>query len=159
MSDTRISTALHALVVDDSTTIRRLMDLTLQPLGIAVEFADRGEDALILVRRNPYDIIFLDVMLPGIDGYRVCKLIKGEKNTKNIPVIMLTSKDTAFDKVRGIMAGTDVYLTKPLERGKLIQALNKCLPANWCHPVQMSPMRAAVQSGEAVSMKPQTLNP
>lgn len=149
----RVSTALHALVVDDSTTIRRLMDLTLQPLGIAVEFADRGEDALIRVRDNRYDIVFLDVMLPGIDGYRVCKLIKGEKNTKDIPVIMLTSKDTAFDKVRGIMAGTDVYLTKPLDRAQLIQALNKCLPTNWCHPVEMSRLHVAAVSGEAIGTK------
>ncbi len=153
MSETRISTALHALVVDDSTTIRRLMDLTLQPLGIAVEFADRGEEALVLVQRNRYDIVFLDVMLPGIDGYRVCKQIKGEKNTKDIPVIMLTSKDTAFDKVRGIMAGTDVYLTKPLDRAKLIQALNKCLPTNWSHPAEMSALRATAMSGEAVGTK------
>lgn len=153
MSESRISTALHALVVDDSTTIRRLMDLTLQPLGIAVEFADRGEDALTLVRRNRYDIVFLDVMLPGIDGYRVCKQIKGEKNTKGTPVIMLTSKDTAFDKVRGIMAGTDVYLTKPLDRAQLIQALNKCLPTNWCHPVEINTLRAATVSGGAVGTK------
>ncbi len=153
MSNTIISTALHALVVDDSTTIRRLMDLTLQPLGITVEFADRGEDALILVRRNPYDIIFLDVMLPGIDGYKVCKMIKGEKNTKSIPVIMLTSKDTAFDKVRGIMSGTDVYLTKPLDRPQLIQALNKCLPSNWCHPVSKSAWHETPMFGEANRVK------
>jgi twitching motility two-component system response regulator PilG len=124
---------LRALVVDDSTTIRRLMDLTLTPLGIEVEFADRGEDALTLVKLNHYDIVFLDIMLPGIDGYRVCKQIKSEKNTRDIPVVMLTSKGTAFDKVRGMMAGTDVYLTKPLERGQLIQALGKCLTA-WQQP-------------------------
>ncbi len=125
---------LRALVVDDSTTIRRLMDLTLSPLGIEVEFADRGEEALVQVKRNRYDIVFLDIMLPGIDGYRVCKQIKAEKNTSNIPVVMLTSRGTAFDKVRGLMAGTDVYLTKPLERGQLIQALSKCLAA-WHLPI------------------------
>ena len=124
---------LRALVVDDSTTIRRLMDLTLSPLGIDVEFADRGEEALVQVQRNRYDIVFLDIMLPGIDGYRVCKQIKAEKNTRDIPVVMLTSKGTAFDKVRGLMAGTDVYLTKPLDRSQLIQALGKCLAA-WQQP-------------------------
>jgi twitching motility two-component system response regulator PilG len=120
-------TGIRALVVDDSTTVRRLMDLTLRPMGIDVEFADRGEDALALVKHRNYDIVFLDVMLPGIDGYRVCKAIKADKATKHTPVIMLTSKDSAFDKVRGIMAGTDVYLTKPLERTALLAAMKKCL--------------------------------
>jgi twitching motility two-component system response regulator PilG len=119
---------VKALVVDDSTTVRRLMDLTLRPMGMEIEFADRGEDALVLAKHRGYDIIFLDVMLPGIDGYRVCKAIKADKTTKNTPVIMLTSKDSAFDKVRGIMAGTDVYLTKPLDRSALLTAMKKCLP-------------------------------
>lgn len=119
---------IKALVVDDSTTVRRLMDLTLTPIGIEVEFADNGEDALALTRRRGYDIIFLDVMLPGIDGYRVCKEIKSDKATKHTPVIMLTSRDSAFDKVRGIMAGTDVYLTKPLDRAALLGAMKKFLP-------------------------------
>jgi twitching motility two-component system response regulator PilG len=131
------ATPLRALVVDDSTTIRRLMDLTLTPLGIEVEFADRGEEALVQVKRNHYDIVFLDIMLPGIDGYRVCKQIKAEKNTRDIPVVMLTSKGTAFDRVRGLMAGTDVYLTKPLDRGQLIQALSNCLTA-WQQPVAVN---------------------
>jgi twitching motility two-component system response regulator PilG len=120
-------TGIRALVVDDSTTVRRLMDLTLRPMGIDVEFADRGEDALALVKHRNYDIVFLDVMLPGIDGYRVCKAIKADKATKHTPVIMLTSKDSAFDKVRGIMAGTDVYLTKPLDSTALMAAMRRCL--------------------------------
>ena len=119
---------IRALVVDDSTTVRRLMDLTLRPMGIEVEFADRGEDALVLAKHKGYDIVFLDVMLPGIDGYRVCKMLKGDKATRHTPVIMLTSKDSVFDKVRGIMAGTDVYLTKPLDRNALFVAMKKCLP-------------------------------
>ncbi len=114
-----------ALVVDDSTTVRRLMDLTLSPMNINVEFADNGEDALVLARGKHYDIIFLDVILPGIDGYRVCKTIKADPRLKHVPIIMLTSRDSAFDKVRGIMAGTDVYLTKPLDRVALLKAINK----------------------------------
>jgi len=117
-----------ALVVDDSTSLRKLMELTLIPMGIQVEFADNGEDALALIERNSYNIVFLDIMLPGMDGYRVCKTIKNNKATKHLPVIMLTGKDTTFDKIRGVMAGTDVYLTKPLERSELVDALNKCLP-------------------------------
>ena len=82
-----------------------------------------------MTRSKHYDIVFLDIMLPGIDGYRVCKAIKADKRTKHLPVVMLTSKDGTIDKVRGIMAGTNVYLTKPLERHELIQAIDKCLPA------------------------------
>lgn len=118
-----------ALVVDDSTTLQRLMDLTLQPLGIDVDFAASGEDALALAKHKHYDIIFLDVLLPGMDGFKVCKTIKSEKQTRNTPVIMLTSKGSAFDKVRGIMAGSDVYLTKPLDRAALLAAVQKYLPA------------------------------
>lgn len=122
--------AVRALVVDDSTTVRRLMELTLGKLHhVELDFTDNGEDAIARAMRNHYDIIFLDIMLPGIDGYRVCRAIKADKRTKNVPVIMLTSKGTAIDKVRGIMAGSSVYLTKPLERHELLQAMEKCLPA------------------------------
>lgn len=124
----RSGIGVRVLVVDDSSTMRRLMDLTLRPLGVEIEFSDRGEDALVLVRQRGYDVVFLDVMLPGMDGYRVCKTIKGDKLTKHTPIIMLTSKDSAFDKVRGIMAGTDVYLTKPFERVALLAAMQKVLP-------------------------------
>jgi len=120
---------VRALVVDDSTSLRGLMELTLGPMGISVEFADNGEDALTMIGRREYDIVFLDVILPGIDGYRVCKAIKNDKATRHIPVIMLTGKDTAFDKIRGVMSGSDVYLTKPLQKSALISALNKCLPS------------------------------
>ena len=120
--------SLRALVVDDSMTLRRLMDLTLSPMGVELEFTDNGEDAVALIQAKHYDIVFLDVVLPGIDGYRVCKSIKADKRTKDTPVVMLTSMNSAFDKVRGIMAGTNVYLTKPLDRSQLIQAIGKCLP-------------------------------
>lgn len=122
---------IRALVVDDSLTVRRLMDLTLSPLGIDLEFADNGEDAIALVlgkAEKHYDIIFLDVVLPGVNGFQVCKAIKGNNKTKGVPVIMLTSKDGAFDKIRGMMAGSDIYLTKPLERYELMKAMKKHLP-------------------------------
>lgn len=120
--------AITALVVDDSTTLRRLMELILVPLGIDIDFVDSGERAVELSKRKHYDIIFLDVLLPGIDGYRVCKTLKGDKRTKSTRIVMLTSKDSAIDKVRGMMAGTDVYLTKPVDRVDLIRAIDKCLP-------------------------------
>lgn len=120
--------SLRALVVDDSTTLRRLMELTLTPMGMELDFADNGEVAVQLTKTKRYDIIFLDIMLPGIDGYRVCKSIKGDKRTKDTPVVMLTSMNSAFDKVKGIMAGSNVYLTKPLDRNQLMQAIDKCVP-------------------------------
>jgi two-component system, cell cycle response regulator len=119
---------IRALVVDDSTTLRRLMELLLVPLGIDIDFVDSGEHAVELSKRKIYDIVFLDIRLPGIDGYRVCKMLKGDKRTKTTRVVMLTSKDSAIDKVRGMMAGTDVYLTKPVDRVDLIRAIDKCLP-------------------------------
>lgn len=119
---------VSALVVDDSTTLRRLMELILVPLGFDIDFVDSGERAIELSKRKYYDIIFLDILLPGIDGYRVCKVLKGDKRTKATRVVMLTSKDSAIDKVRGMMAGSDVYLTKPVDRVDLIRAIDKCLP-------------------------------
>jgi two-component system, cell cycle response regulator len=124
----RVNTSIKALVVDDSTTVRRLMELTLSPIGIKLDFTDNGEDAMTLVKQGHYDIVFLDILLPGIDGYRVCKAIKSDKLTKDIPVVVLTSKDSTIDKVRGMMAGSNVYLTKPLDRNELIHAIDKCLP-------------------------------
>jgi two-component system, cell cycle response regulator len=118
------------LVVDDSSTMRRLMDITLGQVGINVEFADCGNDALALVQQRRYDMVFLDVILPDVDGYRVCKTIKGNKVTRGTPVVMLTSRDTAFDKVRGKMSGADTYLTKPLDRAVLMHTINKHLAAS-----------------------------
>jgi len=115
------------LVVDDSSTMRRLMDITLGQVGIHVEFADCGNDALALVQQRRYDMVFLDVILPDVDGYRVCKTIKGNKVTRGTPVVMLTSRDTAFDKVRGKMSGADTYLIKPLDRVVLLQTINRYL--------------------------------
>lgn len=124
----RTDSHVSALVVDDSTTLRRLMELILVPLGFDIDFVDSGERAVELSKRKSYDIVFLDVLLPGIDGYRVCKTLKGDKRTKATRVVMLTSKDSAIDKVRGMMAGSDVYLTKPVDRVDLIKAIDKCLP-------------------------------
>jgi twitching motility two-component system response regulator PilG len=127
------------LVVDDSSTMRRLMDITLGQLGMQVEFADCAQDALNLLKGRRYDLVFLDVVLPDMDGYRVCKTIKGDKQTKMTPVIMLTSRDTAFDKVRGKMSGADSYLTKPLDRAALLQAIGKHL-----NPAATRPATATV---------------
>lgn len=139
----RVRPLIRALVVDDSTTLRRLMELILVPLGVDIDFVDNGEHAVELAKRNNYDIVFLDILLPGIDGYRVCKTIKGDKRTKDMRVVMLTSKKSAIDKVRGMMAGTDVYLTKPVDRVDLLRAIDKCLPRIDLSQKLMGPAAAA----------------
>ncbi len=118
----------RALVVDDCTTLQRQISLTLESLGIEIECTDRGDEAIKLVFSKPYHIIFLDVMLPGVDGYEVCKRVKRDARTKHVPVIMLTSKGSTFDKVKGIMAGTNAYLTKPVEKSNLLAALEEHVP-------------------------------
>ncbi len=119
---------LWVLVVDDSNVIRELMRLTLGQLGFDIDFAPTGEQGLHLVNQHMYDLIFLDAMLPGIDGYKVCKTIKANKTTRKIPIIMLTSRGTSNDKVLGAMAGANAYLVKPIERVKLVEAIQKNLP-------------------------------
>lgn len=122
------SPSIRALVVDDSTTLRRLVELTLAPMGVVLDFAETGEQAMTLAKSTRYDIIFLDVVLPGIDGYRVCKTIKNERRTMSTPVVMLTSRSSPIDKIKGMMAGANVYLTKPVDRLKLLHAIDECLP-------------------------------
>ena len=103
------------LVVDDSLPVRKALDMKLTLMNFEVELASSGEQAMNLLQDNYYDSVFLDVVMPGIDGYEVCKRIKKDKNKKHIPVIMLTSKSSPFDKVKGKLAGCDTYLTKPVE--------------------------------------------
>ncbi len=118
-----------ALVVDDSLSVRKFMEDRLDGLGVAVElhFAATGEQALALAEERPYDIIFLDIMLPGIDGYRVCKSLKASTKSRSSPVIMLTSKKSPFDRVKGSMAGCDAYLTKPPDGQRLEAIIRKYL--------------------------------
>ena len=104
----------RALVVDDSLPVRKQMEIELKLLGVAADFAETGEDAFRLIERQTYDIIFLDVVLPGIDGYKLCRAIKKDKLTKTTPVVMLTSKSSPFDKIRGTFAGCNTYMTKPV---------------------------------------------
>ena len=103
------------LVVDDSLPVRKALDMKLTLMNYEVELASSGEQAMNLLDSNSYDSVFLDVIMPGIDGYEVCKRIKRDKTKKHMPVIMLTSKSSPFDKVKGKLAGCDTYLTKPVE--------------------------------------------
>jgi CheY-like chemotaxis protein len=111
--------SFRVLAVDDSPLMRTFLQNKLQPYGIQPEFAASGEEALFKISKQHFDLIFLDVMLPGMDGYDVCKMIKKNKDNNLMKVVMLTSKDKTFDKIRGTMAGCDSYLTKPVDEMKL----------------------------------------
>ncbi|HEU0187141.1 MAG TPA: response regulator [Gallionellaceae bacterium] len=115
----------RALVVDDSPTVRKQLEIELKASNIFVDSAETGEQGLDLAEQNAYDIIFLDVVLPGADGYQVCKSIKKNPATKLTPVVMLTSKSSPFDRVRGSLAGCDTYLTKPVDYEKFKQVLEE----------------------------------
>ena len=119
------------LVVDDNATVRKFMESRLAPYGFQVDFAETGEQAVGLTGAKEYTCVFLDVVLPGIDGYQVCKLIKGNKQAvKRTAVVMLTSRSSPFDKLRGSLAGCDEYLTKPVDENRLLEVIAKFLPRN-----------------------------
>ena len=119
--------APKALVVDDSITIRKQIELELKLFNIQVDTAESGEQAFDLLAQKNYDIVFLDVILPGVDGYQICKTIKKDKAKKKIPVIMLTSKSSPFDRIKGALAGCDSYLTKPVKQSSFQKAVKKYL--------------------------------
>lgn len=115
------------LVVDDSPTVRKQIEMQLKLMGYGADSAGDGETALEMVNREEYRIIFLDVVMPGIDGYKVCKAIKRLPKTRLTPVIMLTGKSSPFDRVRGTLAGCDSYLTKPVEHEAFEKAIKRYL--------------------------------
>lgn len=116
-----------ALVVDDSSTVRKQIEMELKPFNIQVDAVESGEQAFKLLAHKIYDMIFLDVILPGIDGYQICKIIKKDKAMKKTPVIMLTSKSSPFDWVKGSLAGCDTYLTKPAKQEAFQKVVKKYL--------------------------------
>jgi twitching motility two-component system response regulator PilG len=119
------------LVVDDNATVRMFMKAKLAPFNFEVDFAETGEEAVGLTGSREYTCVFLDVVLPGIDGYQVCKLIKANKQAiKKTAVVMLTSRSSPFDKLRGSLAGCDEYLTKPLDEDRLLEVIAKFLPSS-----------------------------
>lgn len=118
------------LVVDDNQTVREFMRNKLAAFNFNVDYAESGEQAIGLTGQRHYTCIFLDVIMPGIDGYQVCKLIKANRAAKKTTVVMLTSKSSPFDKIRGAMSGCDAYLTKPVDEEKLIETITKFLITN-----------------------------
>ena len=115
-----------ALVLDDSAVIRKQMQLILQENKFLPILADTGEKALAIIKSRHVDLAFLDVVLPDIDGYKVCKQIRKSTKSQGIPVVMLTSKSSPFDKMRGSLAGCDMYLTKPVSHKDFKISLAKC---------------------------------
>ena len=115
---------LKILVIDDSKTIRRTAETLLAKEGCEVHTAVDGFDALAKIADHHPDIIFVDIMMPRLDGYQTCSLIKHNKTFKDTPVIMLSSKDGLFDRARGRLVGSEQYLTKPFTKDELLSAIH-----------------------------------
>jgi twitching motility two-component system response regulator PilG len=116
---------IKVLVIDDSNTIRRSAELFLRQAGYDVILAEDGFDALAKISDYQPQIIFVDIMMPRLDGYQTCALIKQNPHLKATPVIMLSSKDGVFDRARGRLAGSDQYLTKPFTKEGLLEAITQ----------------------------------
>jgi twitching motility two-component system response regulator PilG len=114
---------VKVMVIDDSKTIRRSAETLLKKAGCEVVTAVDGFEALAKITVHKPDIIFVDIMMPRLDGYQTCALIKNNQNFKSTPVIMLSSKDSIFDRARGRIVGSEKYLTKPFSREDLISAI------------------------------------
>ncbi len=126
MSDSKDDlTGTKVMVIDDSKTIRRTAETLLKKAGCEVVTATDGFEALSKITDNQPDIIFIDIMMPRLDGYQTCALIKRNQNYKSTPVILLTSKDGLFDRARGRIVGSDQYLTKPFTKEELLGAIKE----------------------------------
>jgi twitching motility two-component system response regulator PilG len=128
------------LVVDDSPTVCKLVSITLSKRGYQIVSASDGIDALDVISSNKPDLILLDITMPRLDGYKLCKIIRGHDETREIPVIMLSGKDGFFDKARGKFVGCTSYITKPFEPEALIQEVERHLVAS---PVSVAAAAAA----------------
>jgi twitching motility two-component system response regulator PilG len=122
-------TGLRVMVIDDSKTIRRTAETLLKKEGCNVVTATDGFEALSKIADHQPQVVFVDIMMPRLDGYQTCALIKNNQMFKGIPVIMLSSKDGLFDKARGRIVGSDEYLTKPFTRDELLGAIRKYVKA------------------------------
>jgi twitching motility two-component system response regulator PilG len=118
-----INLNVKVMVIDDSKTIRRSAETLLKKAGCDVITAIDGFEALAKITEHKPDIIFVDIMMPRLDGYQTCALIKNNQTFKGTPVIMLSSKDSIFDRARGRIVGSEEYLTKPFSKEDLINAI------------------------------------
>jgi twitching motility two-component system response regulator PilG len=119
------SPVLKVMVIDDSNTIRRSAEIFLKQGGHAVLLAEDGFDALAKLSEFKPDLVFCDILMPRLDGYQTCAIIKRNAEYSHVPVIMLSSKDGLFDKARGRMVGSQDYLTKPFTKDQLLQAVKQ----------------------------------
>ena len=119
------SSGLKILVIDDSNTIRRSAEIFLKQGGHEVVLAEDGFDALSKIADYQPDLIFCDILMPRLDGYQTCAIIKRNDKFAETPVVMLSSKDGVFDKARGRMVGSQEYLTKPFTKDQLLQTVTK----------------------------------
>lgn len=125
MSEQNNLAGIKVMVIDDSNTIRRSAEIFMVQSGCEVILAEDGFDAMSKITDHQPNVIFVDIMMPRLDGYQTCMLIKKNQRFRDTPVIMLSSKDGLFDRVRGRMVGSDEYLTKPFTKESLLQAVKK----------------------------------
>jgi CheY-like chemotaxis protein len=118
---------LTALVVDDSVTVRNQLQAALQKAGLVADLASSGDQAMLMLSKQTYDIIFLDVVMPGDDGYVVCKAIRKLPANRNTQLMMLTSRSSPFDRARGALAGCDMYLIKPIDLKSFYSAVDRTI--------------------------------
>ncbi len=123
MADIANSNGIKVMVIDDSNTIRKSAEIFLVQAGYQVILAEDGFDALTKIADYLPDVIFCDILMPRLDGYQTCALIKKNQRLANTPVIMLSSKDGLFDRARGRMVGSDEYLTKPFTKDSLLKTV------------------------------------
>lgn len=123
MADAPTLNNVKVMVIDDSNTIRRSAEIFLAQAGCQVLLAEDGFDALAKIADHHPDIVFVDIMMPRLDGYQTCALIKKNPKFSGTPVIMLSSKDGLFDRARGRMVGSNEYLTKPFTKDSLLKAV------------------------------------
>jgi twitching motility two-component system response regulator PilG len=116
---------IKVMIIDDSNTIRRTAEALLKKAGYEVLTAADGFEAMSIITDNRPDIIFVDIMMPRLDGYQTCRLIKNNKQCKATPVIMLSSKDGLFDRARGRIAGSQEHVNKPFTQEDLINVINR----------------------------------
>ena len=128
MSESTTLSGIKVMVIDDSNTIRRSAEIFLTQAGCKVILAEDGFDALAKITDHQPDVIFVDIMMPRLDGYQTCALIKKNTRFAMTPVVMLSSKDGLFDRARGRMVGSDEYLTKPFTKDSLLKTVGAHAP-------------------------------
>jgi len=125
VSETPRLSGIKVMVIDDSNTIRKTAEIFLLQAGAQVVLAEDGFDALAKINDHLPNVVFCDILMPRLDGYQTCALIKNNHSLRDTPVIMLSSKDGLFDRARGRLVGAEQYLAKPFTRDELLDAIRR----------------------------------